>query len=62
MAIHFESYSLFWKYLPIISKTPLHLAAWYGHVEVAKLLVECGAEVSERENCEHAICDSLQNI
>ena len=51
---HFEIYLLFWKHLPIISKTPLHHAADKGHVEVVKLLVECGADinmktVSERE-------------
>ena len=67
MAIHFEIYPLFWKHLPIISKTSLHRAAYNGHVEVAKLLVECGADinmidVSEQENCEHANCETLQNI
>ena len=30
----------------IISKTPLHLAACRGHLEVTKLLVECGVDIN----------------
>jgi ankyrin repeat protein len=29
--------------------TPLHWAAWYGHVEIARLLLQNGAEVNAKE-------------
>ena len=49
MAIHFETYPLFWEHLPIISKTPLHRAAANGHMEVVKLLVKCGSDINMKD-------------
>jgi len=36
------------------SKPPLHMAAWEGHLEIARELVGCGADVNERCDSDHA--------
>ena len=40
----------FYINIAIIGMSPLHLAAWSGKVEVARLLVETGAEVDTCSN------------
>ena len=41
--LHFSS--SFW---PLHSTTPLHLAARYGHEKIAKLLIDKGASVTQK--------------
>ena len=51
--------------------SPLHLAAWAGQVEVARLMVEKGAEVNMRSStgetplhlaCQHGNIEVVKNL
>src|SRR5262245_30908102 len=33
--------------------TPLHCAAWHGHVDVAKILLDAGADVNDHNQNDH---------
>ena len=33
-----------------LSYTPLHIATFYGHIDIIKYLVECGADIETKDN------------
>jgi ankyrin repeat protein len=45
----------------ILSKTPLHYAAYQGHLEITKLLVETGADINMKQVRVEMLCFIVEN-